>query len=231
MPFFRTFPDNNSLCLTFPCPLNHACTLFHWCRRFSNGLSCWWCSVSPRLIKSLPASPLHPCWFYSDDLQHLQPAFPKSIPYLPTEMIWLGWSPFRTTLSKNGEVVKVKWELINKELKDSSIINVTPYRFLENRSFQTKPISFLDEITDLIDKGNDVGTTDSDIWKHQMPNAQPFEHIPSLDFHSPQLPALLSSSHIFQWHECHHMAGKIRRCDLSPFPYSVCDLPQSTGPC
>lgn len=117
-------------------PQMHA--LRFWCHRFSNGLSCWWCSVSPRIIKCFPAFPLHPCWFYSHDLQHLRPAFPKLMPYLPTEIIRLGWSPFRRTLSKNGEVVKLKWESINKELKDSIIINVTPYRFLQNMSCQKK---------------------------------------------------------------------------------------------
>lgn len=60
---FRTFTNNNSLCLTLSCPLMDARTPFYWCRRFSNGLSCWWCSVSPRIIKCLPASPFHPCWF------------------------------------------------------------------------------------------------------------------------------------------------------------------------
>lgn len=48
-----------------------------------------------------------------------------------------------------------------------------------------------------------------------------FEHIPSLDFHSPQTPCSHFSSHVFQLYKCHHMAGEVRRCDLPPLAYRV----------
>lgn len=48
-----------------------------------------------------------------------------------------------------------------------------------------------------------------------------FEHIPSLDFHSPRTPCSHFSSHVFQWHKCHHKPGEVRRCDCPPFPHHV----------
>lgn len=108
--------------------------------------------------------------------------------------------------SKSGKVVKLIRESINKELNDRNTINVCLYMFLENRSCQTNLISFLDEITDLIDKGNGIGIIDT--CKHNMPSL--FELIPSVDSDSSQPPATIFSSHIFHQHGCHKMVGKVR---------------------
>lgn len=61
--------------------------------------------------------------------------------------------------------------------------------------------------------------TYSDIWKliwlHYL-NA--FHH---WILTAPNCPVLIFSSHIFQWHKCHHTAGEVRRCGLPPFPYHM----------
>lgn len=43
---------------------------------------------------------------------------------------------------------------VDKELRERNIINISQHGFMENRSRQTNLISFSDEITSLVDKGN-----------------------------------------------------------------------------
>lgn len=89
----------------------------------------------------------------------------------------------------NGKLVKLTWESINKEIKDRSIIHVSLYRLLENRYCKKILISFLDEITGLIDKGNGVGVINLDIhrcmWLRYL---NMFHHWP-LTASSPPLPS------------------------------------------
>lgn len=49
---------------------------------------------------------------------------------------------------------KLIYDPIDKELKERNIINISQHGFMENRACQTNLISFLDEITSLVDKGN-----------------------------------------------------------------------------
>lgn len=46
------------------------------------------------------------------------------------------------------------YDSIDKELKGRNIINISQHGFMENRSCQSNQISFFDEITSLVDKGN-----------------------------------------------------------------------------
>lgn len=60
--------------------------------------------------------------------------------------------PSGGTLSKMRRVRKLIQDSFNKELKARNILNA--HQLMENRSCQTNLISFLDEITDVVDKGN-----------------------------------------------------------------------------
>lgn len=98
---------------------------------------------------------------------------------------------------------------------------------MENRSCQTNPISFLDEITDLIDKGNGVRMTDSDIWKCTWPHyLNTFHH---WIFTAPKHPALIfpvTSSSGTNAITCLGRSGDV----TVPHSHIMCDLPQCTDP-